>query len=392
MNIPSKWLGPVLFFHVLLIFGPAGMSQNKTAKTPDVVPSLEIQLLALGFQPPVSTHYSNEVALANPALLMDNTRTRLTFVDENTLAVYFSHLYKSGDPIGAPASSPDSTGLMEAFFIDTNSGSLISRKTWETRRRRWFNDLYDTQARIIAVQDGFLVHAKNTLRLYSTDLQQKRELPLTDSDIVSAQVAPLGRTIHLGLQNGIDAKSAEGEWLNSNTFEKLYAETENAGVMSSSDDAVVERMFQCIDLLKAGESPRELCCGKPCSDAGADFLTDKEIVLGYNRGFRVLSTSGEVLWGRDGPEVRDYLVEDYKRSLNGNRLAISLYGSHRIVFDQITIPKEPYHTILVYDESKRDRVFTISAKSLDPIGLALSPNGQILAVLTGTVIRLYKIP
>ena len=57
----------------------------------------------------------------------------------------------------------------------------------------------------------------------------------------------------------------------------------------------------------------------------------------------------------------------------------------------MSIPKGDV-AIMVYDRAKRRRVFSVILKLVDVAGLALSPDGQILATLSGTTLRLFKVP
>jgi hypothetical protein len=64
------------------------------------------------------------------SVLFDDYNLRLTFIDEKTLAVYQSHYPAPSETNPVPSRS------MEAFFVNTKSGALISRKTWSTSKRK----------------------------------------------------------------------------------------------------------------------------------------------------------------------------------------------------------------------------------------------------------------
>ena len=116
---------------------------------------------------------------------------------------------------------------MEAFFLKSSNRRVYSRKTWPTIRRRWLNERWDTQARIVAVPGGFLIHAENSLVLYSSEREQKGNLPLETGLRWAVTVAPIGRTIHL--QRIHDDNQAEGEWRTSDGLTKLRTQNEMAG-------------------------------------------------------------------------------------------------------------------------------------------------------------------
>ena len=204
----------------------------------------------------------------------------------------------------------------------------------------------------------------------------------------------MGRTVHL---ERIDRERsdgmADGEWLASNTLAKLRQQQETAGVVSASDDATVDKLAHCLQLQAVGESPRNLCCATSCWLGLPLFLSDTEVLSVYRNGFSVLSTNGEKLWSREARDSKNGLIEDHKRSLDGNRFAISFRGGRHTIFDRITIPNG-HSEILVYDRPTRTQAFTLD---LGPAfggqdDFALSPDGSAIAVLLGHLLRLYRIP
>jgi hypothetical protein len=102
----------------------------------------------------------------------------------------------------------------------------------------------------------------------------------------------------------------------------------------------------------------------------------------------VISVKGEKRWYRDLPIVRP--IEDIKTSLNGNRFGINVTG--HVIFDAVTIPKNQ-RAILIYDRSKRTLIFQVILERItDHIDFELSHDGQMLAILIGNTLRLYKLP
>ena len=134
-----------------------GSQPSKTAvNTP---PYLQIDLRDLGYRPQQEYHYPGSGIPRDLSVLFDDYNLRLTFIDEKTSAVYQSHYPAPSETNPVPSRS------MEGFFVNTKSGALISRKTWSTSKRKWLNERWDTQARILAVEKGFVVHAGNSLSL-----------------------------------------------------------------------------------------------------------------------------------------------------------------------------------------------------------------------------------
>lgn len=348
-------------------------------------PFLEIRLHDLGYQPEPEYRYPGTGVPRDLSILNEDSKKRLAFVSDKVLAVYFSHL---------PA-LPNNKGLatdslsMEAFFVDPNLGSLISRKTWATRKRKWLNERWDTQARILPVREGFLVHAGNSMILYSTDQQEKAKISLDDQFLWAATVPPLGRTVHL--QQIEDDNNAEGEWLASDTLHKIATQRESAGVTSASDNAVVTELAHCVQLQSVGESPRDLCCHDPCRLGLPEFLSSTEILNVYPNGFEILSDRAEMLWGREAAGRNTRIIASHERSLDGSRFAIALTSDRNIVFDQVNVAKGQT-TILIYDRSGRNRIFALPLGVVEQLSFCISPNGSVLAVIIDDAIRLYNVP
>ena len=256
MPRPSKWMSAIVFAG-LLIPVVDGAARGKAGPNEDVsqTPSLEIRLRDLGYQPTKEYRYPGTGIPRDLSILNDDSKKRLAFVNDRLLTIYFSHL-----PVTENGSAADSMS-MEALFVDPNSGSLISRKTWATRKRKWLNERWDTQARILPVRDGFLVHAGDSLILYSADQQERAKLSLDDTSGWAAVVAPLGDTIHL--QRISDDNTAEGRWLASGSLKQIQTQKESAGIVSASDHAVVTKLAHCVQLQTIGEPPRDLCCSRP---------------------------------------------------------------------------------------------------------------------------------
>ena len=341
----------------------------------------EIRLHDIGYQAIEEYHYSGTGVPRNLDILNDDYKKRLAFIDDKLLAVYFSHQPVNGNG-GADSRN------MEALFIDPNSGTLISRKAWTTRKRKWVNDRWDTQARILPVNNGFVVHAGSALVLYTSDQREMAKVALDDKFSWAAAVAVFGHTIHL--QRIADSTQAEGRWITSDTLKQLETQKEVPGVTSASDHAVAAKLAHCVRLQTLGESPRDLCCYDPCRLGLPEFLSNSEILSAYPNGFIVLSDHGEKLWGREIAPSGNRVVANHARSLDGSHFAIALTSDRNIIFDQVQIAKgQP--AILVYDRFSRTRVFVLQLGAVaGPFDVSFSPDGNILAVLVGDSLRLYK--
>ncbi|MGO9591426.1 MAG: hypothetical protein ACLP3K_15435 [Candidatus Acidiferrales bacterium] len=376
------------------------------------MPERQIDLRALNFAQPKIPNYKDREIFSDISLLFQDVHAHVEFIDAKELVVYFSDVVderaaaRNGQsPTPAPAHS------MQALFLDVENGNLISHQVWQTRRRRFFNTGTDTQARIIPVRSGFLVHANNTLALYAADLQKKREMALDDSLEYAAIVAPGGGVFFLeksapGTVRSADGVSmvqnadsglltAHGEWRSSETFDKLGGiDLFPGGADSVSKDAFAGRWYTCIVVQRVDSIRTPLCCDDPCTYGQPVFLDDDEVVSFFRSGFQVLSTKGEVLWGRqsrDRKNWKNFILSDLVRSLDGSRFAGLFYADRKVEIDSTEIPKKRFG-VFVYDRSQRAKVFDVVLEADSTPAIALSPDGDRLAILSGTTLLLYRMP
>lgn len=366
-----------VFVSVLFAALNASTAQSAT------VPSLEIDLRTLGWQPAQGFPYHGTGIPENLSVLNDDTKPRLAFVGERSLAIYQSRYHSSG------TDSLPGSREMEAFFLETGLGRLINHLTWPTRARRWLNERWDTEARILAVDGGFLVHAANVLISYSKDMKDERHLALEEGPLWSVTVPPEGHSFHVQRIQGSDAS---GRWLASGTFQELQGiNNETPGVSSASDNAVVTQLSHCVQIQFVKQAPRNLCCGGCCRAGIPQFLTDGEIVLAHDDGFSVFAPDGQILWSlRSDCRKRNCLNVDVKTSLQSSRIAISFFGYRSASFDGIRVASGETH-ILVYDRSKQAQLMNVPVGKTTDFDFALSPDGSTLAVLVGDVVRIYQI-
>ncbi len=394
---------------IVMVQTPTQLMSKSARRALGPLPERQIDLGTLNYRTPVVPNYADREIFSDLSLLFQDVHAHVEFVSANELVVYFSDVVDERVTTrNAQSPAPEPAHTMQAIFVDVDNGKMASHQIWQTRRRRFFNGRYDTQARIMPMRGGFLVHAANTLTLYSPDLQKKQEIQLDASWEYAAMVAPGGEVFFLersmpgvvnssgGVATVVNGDSehwpvAHGEWRSSETFEKLRSRDLFPGAaMSVSTDAFAGTWFKCVDIQRADLSQSHLCCGDPCRYGAPLFLDDREVVMEIRSGFQVLSTSGEVMWGRQNSDWNHFDFYDYVRSLDGSRFAMSLFAYHKIKFDDTEIPKR-WFAILVYDRAQRTKVFSVVLKSESAPAIALSPDGERLAVLSGTTLFLYKV-
>jgi hypothetical protein len=186
---------------------------------------------------------------------------------------------------------------------------------------------------------------------------------------------------------------AHGEWRSSETFEKLRSMDLFPGSAESvSSYAFAGTWFNCINLQPVGLPRSHLSCTDPYKYGAPMFLSDSELVLNHPLGFQVLSTGGDVLWERQiSSDHTAYSLYDCVRSLDGSRFAMSIFVYRKIEFENTKIPKR-WFAVIVYDRSQRTKVLLVPLKSEQAPAIALSPEGDCLAILSGTTLFSYRLP
>lgn len=341
-------------------------------------PTLEIKLADLGYRSGPDCHYQGSGIPRDLSLLNDDYKKRIVFINDETLVVYQSHC--SAEQSGSPG-----VRSMEAFFVNLQTSKLISKLTWPTIQRRWVNERWDTEARIFATSGGFIVHAGHSLIAYSDRLEKKAELSLEVGPKWAATIPPEGHSIHL--QRIEDDNRADGRWLDSDTLKSLRNQEEMAGIVSASDDAVATKLAHCVQLKTIGEGPRNVYCSDASHLGLPLFLSNTEMIATYYKGFGVWSTGGKKLWEREAS--RGSLLGNTKRSLRGNRFAKLTRGP--VVFDGLSVPEQAA-AILVYDAATKEQIFHLMVEDESRTAdFDLSPDGDMLGVLVGDAIRVYKL-
>ena len=339
----------------------------------------EIKLADLGYRPSQEYKYAGSAIPSDLRVLNDDYKKRIVFYGAHALVVYQSHCTREKD--GSPGARS-----IDALFVDARTGKLESRKTWPTIQRRWLNERWDTQARIFAVDGGFVVHAGASLIGYSTALEKRAELPLQEEPRWSVTVAPEGHTIHL--QRIESDNQAEGDWFTSDTLKQLRGQHEIAGIVSASDVTVVDKLADCVQSQTVGEVPRNVYCSNASRIGLPLFLTASEFISYHLKGFSIWTLTGEKVWEREVP--RGQLLGNVKRSLQGNRFAQLSDGP--VVFDGVKVPRKR-SAIFVYDRESRQQVLAlIFGDRTRTADFDLSPDGSLLALLVDDMIRIYKLP
>ena len=393
MGIRRERLRPVRAFTfvitALLIFLGTGRKMS-TPKPPQ--PRSEIDLRSFGYQPLKRTFLSNEEYFRKLPLFKDEA-TRIVFTDDNTLAVFFT---RSNESEASQANESEiSTALqLNALFIDLSKKNLRGQQSWPTKKRRWVNDSFDSQSRILSAHDGkFLVYAEDRLRVYSPEFKLLRERPMPmiggqEAEMWALEVTPPG---DVGLLRHLREGETEDEWVDVDSLRTLYSSIGLGGIFTASARAIVEKSYDTFRIYPIGEAPHVMCSGGFCDrNSYPLFLSDAEILSCSWQGFAVLSTRGEILWSRK-QNLKNNCGIIAKRSLDGSRFALQVGCQKELLFDNVQL--RPRDTLMIYDRAARSLVFSLHLDDqAREQGFALSPDGTLLAVLSDTRVEVYDLP
>src|SRR5271166_6207695 len=194
-----------------------GVSQTHNVSSPSK-PSVVIDLRKTGWAPVRSE--------SNRSFFKDFTLEKLESLDDQTRLVFLSgevivfyHTKQQGQDWHTASRE------LEAFFVSSKDGSLISTKQWPTMLRKSGNDLRDSEGRLIPLRDGrFLVLANGEMMLYASDfdlIKQQKLAPSGLTDLWSVQGVADGREIFLRHESSSDLRVTYA-WLASNTLEILH--------------------------------------------------------------------------------------------------------------------------------------------------------------------------
>jgi hypothetical protein len=328
------------------------------------------------------------------------TRQGLVFTQENVLATTFEvHIENSG-PSVRDKTLPTDPYHMAALFLDTGSGEVIKKADWPVKSsdRTWF----------FPAQSGqFILGIADRLTLYSPDLSVVTERtiqaaygqflmampsPAADTFLVLYNGGPefkyawkldLLDTTHLSTLNSWTGDQARPKWT-------LWG---NELARFSDHDMRIE-----IPPSEPKEVPTtiELYCGYQ------SFLNRETLAVGkFGKGgcntVALVSTDGKIL-----QELRfdsKGLVGVAHASRNGKFFAIVGNASQRI-------PWKPW--VMVFRLGSDKPLLTIDIPPTsdssemsfgmfgDPLtewgGVAISPEGDLLAIRSGPIVRVYRAP
>ncbi|MFZ3216468.1 MAG: hypothetical protein WA192_10450 [Candidatus Acidiferrales bacterium] len=327
-------------------------------------------------------------------------RQSLVFTQENTLATTFQvHIENSG-PSVRDKTLPTAPYHMVALFLDAGRGEIIKKGNWPVKSsdRSWF----------FPAQNGqFIVGIGDKLSLYSPDLSvvTERTLPAEYGQFIMAMPSPAADTFLVLYDGGAEFKYA---W-------KLdLLDTSHLSTVSSwtGDQAKPKWTLWGNELARFSDhdmrieippsEPKEVPTTIKLYCGYQSFINQETLAVGE---FGKSGCNTVALVSTDGKILQELhfdskgLVGAAHASRNGRFFAIDGYASQKT-------PWKPY--VMVFRLGGERPLLTVAIPPTSDLsavsfgmfgdpgmewgGAAISPDGELLAVRAGPIVRVYRVP
>jgi hypothetical protein len=315
----------------------------------------------------------------------------LVFTQQGVLAAYFVVNEGNTNLSARNRPSPADPYHLRAVFLGAESGKTEKVVDWPTRPNS-FSSLF-------AARSGrFIVFAGDALSLYSPDISLlARYVPPWLGKAVFGtfivRPSPAGDTLLLSYCEGRQGRCVvKAQLLDASTFSSLgslVADRPDLFTFAWGEEAAwVKENY--VYLWEPGIKPRILAhgtwlLGPPIAFLNADTLAVRSGLGGHDSELVILSTRGSILRRlRLGPEVADFVIP----SQGGKFFALD---SH--IPGWFDSPQPRRVTIRVFRVDGQGPLLRLDVPERRfPSAVALSPDGSLLALTVGTVVRVYRVP
>jgi hypothetical protein len=386
------FLGMILAAALCHLFLPK-FSVSAATNTPQ--PLWEIDLTNFGYQGRPPIQLGNE----NAGSMSWTYKQGVFFTESNVLVAFFVvHGERSNTSPEQHQASPPESFRLEVVLFNSNKGEFLKKLDLPLP-----TDTHDFLF-FPATNGRFIIGTGNALTLYSPDF--KIIAQHTVQGEIAGIASPSGETVLLG-----GTQKAGGQWIEQ--FELL--ETEGLTVLRSWKsapqmnqilwgDEIASMMPQSISIRTPDTAAKPLVSGREWFCADWTFINKETLAMcqqGAEAKLSVVSTDGEILHQfdlgleqMDGPAVA---------SRNGKRFAVPTmhWGSGRNKDPEKLIARvfgldadKPILTLQVTPHYSSSPNFQTPEGDtrFGWGGLALSPDGELLAVKSGPIVQLYQLP
>jgi hypothetical protein len=315
----------------------------------------------------------------------------LVFTQPGVLAAYFV-LNEGGTSLSSrnhPA--PSDPYHLHGVFLDAESGGTVRVGDWPTRP--------NGSSSLFAAQDGgFIVFAAGALSLYSPNMRLLAQYarPWLNVSLPGPLVlpSPAGDTLlALRLEETPGGQEHPGEFLSAADLSPLGPSAGPAGATAATvwgQEVAWTSRGNYLYLWEPGTAPRILAHGGSFFGPPMAFLNAATIAVrsglgGQDSELVILSTRGRILRRLQlGREVAGYVAP----SRGGKFFALD---SH--IPGWFDSPRPRRVTIRVFSSGGEGPLLSLDVpERWFPSAVALSPDGSLLALTVGTVVRVYRVP
>jgi hypothetical protein len=354
-------------------------------------PARSVDLRLLGYPRSLSKRETWALYLSAPVSFSDDSTVIASFLtpaDGTTLA-------RRGQP-----NSPLPMKL-HGVFLEATTGEVRATREWLTGH---------PAGGVVAASGGrFTVLTSGAMALYSPNLELLKKVTFSseqESHLWNFYPSPSGRSVLLEYHN----PETSFQWVDVSSFQPGRIWKGSLGGVSISDHEIAfskesytapegvthEILLQALDgyqqalcRVRLGYDS-DIGCGTP------EFISDEVLALWNPHRFSLILAAGGGVLFTAGFRQDEWIGPRLLRpSADGKRLAVAVSahkgGSEILDIDYHSVLKR----IMVFDIPNRQCVYTLDAKKqkIKTIsGLALSPDGSLMAILEDGIVEVYRLP
>lgn len=289
---------------------------------------------------------------------------------------------------------------LHGIFLDAATGQVRNTKEWSITRPR---------GGIIAAGEGrFVVLTPEISALYSPKFEQLKTLSLSSeqrSHLWDLYPSPSGKSL-LAEYHYPDALY---QWIDTNSLQPqpAWKDERLPSAVSISDGELTffsqefmksQNVYVNRVIVKSRTGGERVIChetGQGASCGIPHFLNNELLALWMPHGVSVLPKAGGNPLLAASFHDDEWIGQLFYPSSDGNRFAVTVWthkgGSAFLDIDYHAVLKR----IVVYDLPSQHVAFTLDAKQQKirtVSGVALSPDGSLMAILTDGVVEVYQLP
>ena len=378
----------------------AGLLPILKAQTKQPPPSQERPLWSIkpkraGYPLPTYSH---------PGAKVGRDRVKIQFLDDQRLALAWATRDQiSEKPVG-PAN--DVPSHLHLAILDAHTGHQIVNHGWPCSSVG-VNFAYTASGQ-------WLLSSDQTVTLYSSSFDEVRDLDNVRTESWGTFISASGRTFLTRVQDSHGGWSVQLR--DSSSFEVLdsWNDARSANFrLTYSDHFILGQMvnslqFQNLYLRKVGGdwTPYSISIpdSRPKGEIGYGFVNDVTIAAFAGPQLELETVEGAELLNATLPEDGLFLPtwSATATSTGGERFAVildRLRGINSPTLDLYPVPSED--RVVVYSLSKRSAIYSVRVRGISwwvaqahPVWnvIALSPDGQLLGIVSDEGVRVYVLP